>query len=35
MLIYRKNSPPIDALKDIDNYEAFLKSNKGGAWKSE
>lgn len=29
----RKNSPPIDALKDIDNYEAFLKSNKGGAWK--
>ena len=30
----RKNSPPIDALKDIDNYEAFLKSNKGGAWES-
>lgn len=29
----RKNSPPIDALKDIDNYEAFLRSNKGGAWK--
>lgn len=28
----RKNSPPIDALKDIDNYEAFLRSNKGGAW---